>query len=600
MRPAHLIRRTNSDRHPANVICLGVDYTWEPNRDTPSQQRAGMIRWVAVGFSGESGAYGVDHWAEGSTADEWWDAVECHVKRRGATSIYCERADTVCSLLALWDFVESGRIDLCGTDERDSSRRRADRGNLAGMRIVLESPLCIIEAKVGGAAARIKILDVANFGLQPSADGVSAADQCARIAAFVRGMVAALKSRRMGSLNDTVASQAGYSFRRAHLTHAISVHNDAKALNIESDSYYGGRCEAFRVGRVCGPVYHLDVSAMYPYIAANTAVPVSLAGVLGDLGAGDQPQLGAGCGLIADVLIDTDEPAYPYRDVRAGVTYWPVGQYRTVLAGPELHDAEAAGRILRWYRASWYDMAPALSSYARCVLDMRDEYAGNDDLKTWIKGLGVSLIGKLGQRDRRWVDASSNVFHRHWDSWWEQRGGGEWCRYRSIAGYCQREETGLWSYDAVPAVASWVCSAARTYLLRLIRVCGWEDCYYCDTDALMVSQTGYSRLLDAGLTGEGEPGKLRIKNVSDEVEIHGIKAYDEDGRSVRLGRPLSVARAVAGEVWYWANRAAIGACREGRPPDARRISIRHDRTDTYRHGLVCADGTVTPFQLNQE
>lgn len=599
MRPAHLLRRAKSDRQPGQVVCVACEWKWRPTGHHVTAETAHLNRWAAAGFGGAAGEYGPDHWEEGDNADSWWRKFGQHLARRGATTVFCERADLVCSLLDLWGAVERGAINLGGCEERAPRVKGRNRAHTSRMRCVLESPPVIVEAREAGSGAKFKIVDVANYGPQPSAEGVSAADRCNRVAAFVRGMVAALKSRGLGSLKDTAATQAYFSFKKRHLNHVICVHNDERALSIEGDSYYGGRCEAFRLRRVAGPVYHLDVSAMYPFCAANYPVPAALAGVLAELGAGDQPQLGEGCGLIADVTVETDEPAYPYRDTANAVTVWPVGRFRTTLAGPELLDALAKDRVERWHRAAWYRMAPALRSYAECVLEMRREYADKPDLKCWAKALGVSLIGKFGQKDRRWVDAESSVLHGPWDSWWQSTGESQWNRYRSVQWHVQREEVGQWNYDAVPAIASWVCSAARMRLLQMIRCAGWGDTYYCDTDALMVSSAGYSRLLESGWVRDGEPGYLRIKNVSNEVEIHGIKAYDEEGRSVRLGQPLSVARAGAGEVRYWARRSAAGACRERRAPQAVRIAIRHDRGEAYKHGLVCADGSVSPFQLNE-
>lgn len=599
MRPQHLLRRTTTDRYPSNVICLACDCVWEQAHGGICSETARLVRWVAVGFSGTAGSYGPDHWAEGVTADEWWQALGNHLARRGATVILCQSAGVVCSLLDLWAAVEGGQVDLGGADERDARGPGHNGQRKANMRCVLECPPVVVEGKVRGFGSGFKILDAANYGLQPDPEGTGARASAARLSRFARNMVGALRDRQLGSLKDTAGSQAAASFKRRHLTHLMQAHNDERALNLEGESYYGGRCEAFRIGRVGGPVYHLDVSAMYPFCARNNYVPVSLSGVDCGLGAGDQPQLGEGCGLIADVTVETDEPAYPYRNTADGITVWPVGVFRTVLSGPELQDALSRDRVIRWHRASWYHMAPALKSYAECTLALRDEHKYNPDMRAWAKALGVCLIGKFGQRERKWVDCHSNVFHGPWDSWYEKREGEQWTRYRSLANYVQREETGGWSYDALPAVASWVTSLARSRLLTMVRCAGWSEVYYLDTDALMVSKDGLCRLADAGWVRDGEPGFLRVKNVSESVDIHGVKAYDEEGRSVRLGRPLSVARGGPGGPRYWAHRTPAGACRERRPPQAVRVAVRHDRTEAYRHGLVCADGTVTPFQLSE-
>lgn len=599
MRVQHLMAPAKSDTYPANVICLQADYRWARNDASALSETALLTHWVGVWFAGASGDYGPNHTAEGDTAEEFWDALRERLRRGGTYWIFSESAALVCALLELWGMVERRAVDLCGHDERSKDRDGHNGKRKTNMRAVLEEPPFILEGKMRGAGGKFKILDVANYGRQPSAGTTPASDISISVAAFVRGMVAALKSRGMGSLKDTVGTQAMFSFRRAHLKHLVQCHADRRALALESDAYYGGRCEAFKLGRIGGRVYHLDVSAMYPYCAAAYETPLSLVGHAADLGSGDQDQLGEGYGLIADVTIDTDEAAYPYRKQGMAVTVWPVGNFRTVLAEPELHDALSKGRIIRWHRASWYRLAPLLQSYARCVLDMRGAYKDRPDLLQWVKGLGVCLIGKLGQRERRWVDARSNVFHHEWGTWWEKREGEQWTRFRSISNYTQREEVGDWCYDALPAVAAWVCSLARLRLLQMIRCARWEDTYYCDTDALMVSHAGMTRLQKNGWIRENEPGYLRVKNVSEVVDIHGIKSYDEEGRSVRAGQPLSLARHQAGGCWYWQRRTAAVCTREGRPPDASRVAIRFDRQAKYQHGEVTATGDVVPFQLSE-
>lgn len=598
MRPPHLLRRAKSDRLPTSVVCVACEVRWDVQAELPYTQKAHLLRWEAAGFTGAAGEYGPDRRFEGDTADQFWGKIREWTKRRGSVTIVSFRAERLCALLGLWRAIEGGEVTLCGSDERGTKRGRRGAGNRASVRCVLEAPPVIVEGRIVGCAGRFKIVGAENYGISPPGEGAPARATLDRLRSFVRDMVSAVRCRRFGGLCDTVGTQSARAFKRSHLTHPILVHNDDRVLNLEGESYYGGRCEAFRLGRVGGNVYHLDVSSMYPYCAVNADVPTALAGCAWDLGPGDQPQLGAGCGLIADVTIDTDEPGYPVRVYGQGITVWPVGTYRTVLAGPELQDALAKDRVIRWHRAAWYEMAPALASYAKACLDMRREYADRPDMKAWAKAMGVCLIGKLGQRDRRWADAESGVMNGPWDSWWEWREGEGWKRYRSISGYTQAETISGWSYDADPAIASWVTSLARMRLLSMIRCASWEETYYCDTDALMVSREGLRRLTEAGWCRENEPGFLRVKNISQTVEIHGVKAYDEDGRSVRAGRPLSVARACAGEVRYWTRRSDAMACREGRAPEAVRIATRHQRTQAYRHGEVTATGEVVPFQLN--
>ena len=73
---------------------------------------------------------------------------------------------------------------------------------------------------------------------------------------------------KAGNLKITQASLSLEYFRRFHLAHDI-LHNDNTIYFF--DSYFGGRCEAFRLGKVKGRVR--DVNSMYPYIMDKEKFP---------------------------------------------------------------------------------------------------------------------------------------------------------------------------------------------------------------------------------------------------------------------------------------------------------------------------------------
>jgi hypothetical protein len=209
---------------------------------------------------------------------------------------------------------------------------------------------------------------------------------------------------------------------------------------------------------VCTRRYVADCSL--PSVLVGTAVNPSSEGVY---------RLLREYSVLAHVSLDTGDNHYPYRDKRRHITIWPVGKFSTWLAGPELQLALDDERVTHFHEVAWYEHSPFLAGFANHILDLRQRCRWNDDLYRWCKSLGVSIVGKLGQRSRSWIDDSIAVFHKAWDSFYTRGHGGEVTRWRSVAGCTQREISTGFGFDAVPAAAAWVTSLGRVKLLTLIR-----------------------------------------------------------------------------------------------------------------------------------
>jgi hypothetical protein len=107
------------------------------------------------------------------------------------------------------------------------------------------------------------------------------------------------------------------------------------------------------------------------------------------------------------------------------------------------------------------------------------------------------LPGKLGQVGRSWVDAPPRPDEGPYATWYAPGPDGHPVRHRSLAWHVQREEVTGETEESIPAMAAWITSAGRMRLLEAIRAAGWAETYYCDTDAVMVSNIG---LMGAGTT----------------------------------------------------------------------------------------------------
>jgi len=343
--------------------------------------------------------------------------------------------------------------------------------------------------------------------------------------------LAFIKDNDLGNFQKTAASQAFSAYRHRFMPYEILIDSNEKALDLARSSYYGGRVEAFFIGKREGDFYLLDVNSMYPFVMANNSFPTHLRSVYKRVKLGDLPAMLAEHLVVADVDLKTDEPAYPYRTPTGLIC--PVGQFRTVLPTPELVDALAHFRIVRVHSAAVYDGAQLFEGYVTTLYGLRKSYqaAGNLPFEYLCKLMLNSLYGKFGQRGRVFQDAgiAQTSDAKTWEEW--DADTKRFVRYRQFGGLVQTWQNEGESFNSHPAVAAHVTSYARLWLWKLITTAGRQHVFYCDTDSLVVDKSGYDILASAYL-GDGL-GELKLVKQFSRMTIHGAKDY-QFGDKIRI------------------------------------------------------------------
>ena len=167
------------------------------------------------------------------------------------------------------------------------------------------------------------------------------------------------------------------------------------------------------------------------------------------------------------------------------------------------------------------------------------------------KGLAVSALGKLAQREQTWEEVTPDYNDPLWGEWWGPSRDGSITRYRALAGTTSRlVHTGLHS-GAVPQIPIWIWSAGRCWLWRRIRACGLSSVLYADTDGLVVTGEGYARLCSAGLIRDNEWGELRTVAGPVDCEVMGPKCVRIGNRLVQAGAPTAQRSAERPSDGYW-------------------------------------------------
>lgn len=462
--------------------------------------------------------------------------------------------------------------------------------------LICENPPTIIDCELEGGG-RVKFLDPRNYGLQREmfdddgdSSGINGVVQC------VEDYVCLLRTLDMGSLKTTAASQGWYAFRRGHLKTDLVADDSDAARRVERASYYAGRCEAFRLGRIVDGCAHLDVSAMYTSFGFTQRFPTKLLAIHSMPHKDKLFNVKHGRHFIADVTVKTDVPRFPLRC--CGKVIYPIGTFRTSLAWPELHLALWAGCVQSVHVACEYETAPIFehwSSWYKHALDSLVDL-GLDHLRPALKLCVNSMYGKIGQRSKDWTDRPSDKPCFPFDQWWQRhpihRNVVQW---RAISGHTQYLDAGGESPISLPSISATMCSYGRLHIWRLMQMARQENTFYVDTDGIMVNDAGYESLHNGGEIQPGTIGKLRIRELDSDVELFGIKHYRFGQRYVCAGVPLQGMERYRGGVAFnrhtpfnfslWHKTAFVHKFDR----------ITRSESVKYKHGVVQPDGLVRPF-----
>jgi len=333
-----------------------------------------------------------------------------------------------------------------------------------------------------------------------------------------------LDRHKCGSFKVTVASTAFNTWRHRFLPSRVFIHDHKAATDLERASYKGGRTEALYQGsRDNGPFYYVDVNSMYGYVLQKHSYPSAFLGYQEQSSKEILKRRLAKYAVVADVTVEVDANYFPLK--RDGHTFYPLGQFDTVLTTGELQLAQDQGWIREVRAMAWYAQQPLFEDYINYFYALRLKYAEEDNpgFKEICKYLIMSLYGKFGQMalDQELIGecdpkevGSETVYDK-----------GDSLPYRHIflAGKVFRETRQGESFHSFPAIAAHVTAYARLYMGELLFSLPKHHVFYMDTDSFIVDQTGLSKI--EALLDDTVLGKLKIEHESPWLTINAPKDY---------------------------------------------------------------------------
>lgn len=505
--------------------------------------------------------------------------------------------------------------------KRVRTREQTDKAEQNGI-VVVESPPTIIGLRHVASGGRMIFVDTLNWFRCPlrelgdacglpklSMPAWDASNEewftyCSRdteilFQTFTR-LVAFAKEQQLGVFRYTAASQAMSVFRHRFMKKQIYVHGNAKVKAWERASYFGGRSEVFRWGKIDTQCHLVDVNSLFPSIMRECRVPTNL--VSYDECTMASPTLSRhdAESSLAEVYISTDRAIYPCR--RDGAICYPTGRFWTYLCGAELAAAVGNDDIRAIRRIARYDCSVIFDAFVNEFWAMRRAFreSGNSLYATFAKTIMNSLYGKFAQRQPKWQPAAEPPIMDDWSRLViPNLVTGETTEYRSFGDYIQQRMPDAERDDTLIAIPAFITAAARIRMNGLREVAGKANTYYQGVDGLIVNDAGLTALEQAGEVEFTTLGKMRLDYTGSPTTIYGVADYRLGGKNIMAGRPCNAVQ-VADNEWLATILSSKDDLFSGSPP----VSMNEwqqtlRRKCHYTKGNVGIDHWVTPHAFNE-
>jgi hypothetical protein len=338
---------------------------------------------------------------------------------------------------------------------------------------------------------------------------------------------------KVGSVKITQASLSIDYFKRYFLQHAIEHNENTKYF---FNSYFGGRTEAFILGKVKGKV--IDVNSMYPWGMKYAKFPnpkflkvetkVTVKKLLNYYFKNYE-----GCCYCTVEHRDTWIGYLPIKS--GGKLLFPTGKFSGCWNFNELRFAVESGKV-KILKVDKVVFAPAMLSPFINYVDTlyKERFETDNEFHIYvIKIFMNSLYGKFAQHiDSEWIYIDDMERQIDVINAYELQGK----LLRVVPFNDTRKDCFLvigsdnnWTKDfSIPSFASYITSFCRVHLLKQMLKIGSKHVLYCDTDSIFFS--GKNKFKD-----EKELGGWKLENKRI-TRINGLKNYIYSVKDKKTGK----------------------------------------------------------------
>ncbi|MBA7526372.1 hypothetical protein ES705_18534 [subsurface metagenome] len=404
-----------------------------------------------------------------------------------------------------------------------------------------------------------------------------------------------LEDNSVARLCYTRGSTAMAAYLLQHYHKRIYIHNNEQAIELERESYRGGRTECFYLGELKNETYYtVDVNSLYPCVMRNFAYPVKYEKITTKIEPVSLRNILKNKSVVAKVLIETDEAAYAVRRER---TIFPIGRFWVTLTTPELFYALKHNHLVKIERAVIYEQANIFKSYVDRFYILRQEFksAGIAEYEELCKKMLNSLYGKFGQKADVWEKIGDCPNEADRVELCFEVGAVRTKQIRYLLGEIFELKGYEESFNSFPAIAAQVSAFARLYLWSLMKQAGEGNYFYCDTDSLIINEAGLCNLRN--LIDKVALGGLKIVETTNRLTIRGLKDYSTPTKQVIKGIRKNAVEIQSGvfEQQQWPSFK--GLLRSGETDTYTVKKVTKVLNRKYTKGTVNSNGSIVPLVL---
>lgn len=409
-----------------------------------------------------------------------------------------------------------------------------------------------------------------------------------------------IKDNDLGNFAKTIASQSMNTYRHRFMKTPIHIHTNQDVIDMERESYHGGRTEAFYIGKMPKRDYYLvDVNSMYPSVMINEDYPYKLESIQHH----ESPdtlrgKLETQC-AVSKVLLDVDEPVFPVK--HKGRLIFPTGIFETTLTSRELMYALDNGYLMRVIKTAYYSKANLFEEYVKFFYEKKSQYKEekNEAFEYLCKLFLNSLYGKFGQRNDYYEKVDTDTLQPNMSMSYFDMDKDKHVKERRINGVLERSEGKVEGFDSMVSIASHITADARMKLWEYFKVADRNNVFYTDTDSMIVNGYGYKRIQVANKLSK-KLGELSLKQTNNILEIRGAKDYTFGDNEVIKGIRKDAEKITDSHYRQIRFEGMNGALRSGRLDKVFISFIDKELSRNYTKGIVMKNGKVEPFVLKYQ
>lgn len=565
----YFLPRNEGTRIPQSLVFVDTEATIT-RRPKSTLETHTLRLGVAIGLRREGGQWCRRSVLRFTQAAQFWEWLSARERRKQPIWVFAHNAGYDATLLDLWGQMDRGEYTLADAfaDDDDLSEADQKKGRpWYGCAVVADPPTILAMRSVRGT---VRWIDTLNYWRIPLAElGQSVGleklemplgrdsdakwfDYCERdteiIERAVTGLMDTWHRADSGCWQTTAAGLAWAAFRHTMESRSIVVDHSEPHTGLSRAAYYGGQAEAFYVGKgwsrwpnvalpgptlpdgqpaaPVGPFTMLDVRSLYPTMMRDNPFPVKFKHISRDRSIATFEALSRSFLPLGQCRVRSAEYGYPVR--WKGRLYHVIGDFWTVLAGPEMLLAHQRGELVELGEVAWYHAGFPFEGFVNYWYNRRTiaQAAGNRADAELAKLVLNSLSGKFAQHKIRWQERPEITSSERW---------GEWCsfdcqtrklvKWRGIANHAQELGTEGEGKHACCAISAFITAYGRVHMARLRSLLPERSCLYQDTDSLIVTSAGLAALAGAGEVAGDCLGSLRTVWEADYLAIHGPKDY---------------------------------------------------------------------------